>query len=500
MQAELNTSVKHRLGAWLNYIIRFFRSDFIVGAYLFSSSLIIITLLVSAQANGLLSGTLSALLLAGYGLLILLFLGVVTWLRRTLRQTFSAKITRLTQALALAEMQVAQLDTAQQYMTEQLNQEIAQPIKRILATAELLNQHARNAREREHAHLVASSANALLRALDGIIDHSHLVAGRLQLAARRFDLFALLDQIYSSLRAQLQPRLRVRFSIIYDPQLYRYFIGDGERVLQVLEHLVGNALRFTERGFVELQVRSVQLEGGVETLVFTVRDSGTGIAPAKLADLFADNGQAEYQCEHEQQARLGGLMLSYQLVRVMQGDLTVDSIVGEGSTFTLRLPLPRALQARTQHLVGRHDLALTKLVGLSVLLVETSKLNRFVMKQMLDQLHMQVYTAENGVDSLQLAQRHKFALIYMQLPDADGTIATQILRNGDSINRHTPIIALMAEPAPTDQDCCELYAIQGYLNKPMVQQAIVDETVRVLGLESALTEVLLPINLPSKNH
>jgi signal transduction histidine kinase/CheY-like chemotaxis protein len=455
MQVEQHASGKRRLGAWLSYIIRFFHSDFIVGAYLFTSSLIIIALLVSAQANGLLGGTLSALLLAGYGLLMLLFLGLVTWLRRTLRQTFRARITRLTQALALAEMQVAQLDTAQHHMTEQLNQEIAQPIKRILATAELLNQHACNDREREHAYLVATSANALLRALSGIIDHSQLATGRLQLAARRFDLFALLDQVYSSLRPQLQTRLRVRFSVIYAPQLYRYFIGDGERLLQVIEHLVDNALRFTERGFVELQVCSVLLYEGVETLVFSVRDSGIGIAPAKLASLFAIKGREVHEDEREHHQHIDELMLSYQLVRLMQGELSVNSVVGEGSTFTLSVPLPRALQARMQHLVGRSDLALTKLVGLPVLLVETSKLNRFVMKQMLEQLHMQVYTAENGVDSLQLTLQHKFALIYMQLSDAEGCFATQILRNGDAINCNTPIIALLAEPAPTDQDYCK---------------------------------------------
>lgn len=391
----------------------------------------------------------------------------------------------------------ALLAQSKQQFIDSLSHDIRTPLNSILGTAELLCEMPQNTKSAEYLKLMKQSASHMLMLLNNVTDYSKLEAGNLALDKERFDLLELLDQVYTSLRPLVHHNLRVRFSLDYPEDLHRFYIGDPTRLQQVLVNLVVNALKFTDRGFVELQVRDICRErdnAACSDLVFTVNDTGIGIPETKLSHLF-DGDEVSHQDNVNELPNSGlSLAICSRLINLMQGTLQADSTLGEGAKFTISLSLPRVYPVRAQHIIGRSDLLLTKLAGLKVLLVENNKINRVVLQQILLQLKMQVQTVDSGMAGLQLLQNEHFDAIYMQLPGADGLATVKMLRAGDSGNNKTPIIALTEEPVESNLVSCEQAVIEGCISKPISKQALIDETVRVLGLEAALTNVVQPIN------
>lgn len=416
------------------------------------------------------------------------------------------------QLQSMTEPQVNKLLLAQskQNFVESLTNDIRTPMNSILGTAELLCQMPQDIKSAEYLKLMKQSATHMQMVLNDVVDYSKIESGNLELAKVRFDLLAILDQVYTSLRPLMNHNLRVRFSLNYDEDLHRFYIGDPVRLQQVLINLVANALKFTDRGFVELKVNCSKVDdsheyGEMADLVFTISDSGIGIPVTKLAHLF-DNEQLPYNHKSNDLPN-GGLSLAVcsRLINLMQGHLQVDSTLGEGAQFTINLRLLRAYQLRTQHIVGSNDLAVDKLAGLKVLLIEANKINQLVSQQMMTQLQMQVVTANTGLEALALMPKYNFDVIYMQIPGADGIATIKALRaafsdnidrsnNTESSSNSIPIIALVEEPLKFDLQSCQHAQMQGSINKPVSRQDLIDETVRVLGFELPDSDVVLPIN------
>lgn len=395
------------------------------------------------------------------------------------------------------------LAQSKQQFVESLTNDIRTPMNSILGTAELLCEMPQSARSIEYLQLMKHSANHMQMVLNDVVDYAKIESGNLELVKVRFDLLEILDQVYTSLRPFVNNNLRVRFSLNYDESLHRFYIGDPTRLQQVLVNLVANALKFTDRGFVELKVRCMQVDdvadnGEVADLVFTIRDTGIGIPVTKLAHLF-DNDKLSHNHKSNDLPN-GGLSLAIcsRLINLMQGQLQVESTLGEGAEFKINLRLQRAHQLRNQHIVGSNDLALDKLSGLKVLLIEDSKMNQLVFQQALTQLHMQVFSANTGLEGLDLIQKYNFDIIYMQFPGSDGVATAKMIRAGSSANNKTPIIALIEDTFKFDLVTCQHTDIEGYINKPISKQALIDETVRVLGFEVPIADVVLPINKACK--
>lgn len=401
---------------------------------------------------------------------------------------------------AAAQVSVESKGESKQSIMANLSNDIRIPMNSMLGTAELLRGSLPDDRTKDYVSLIKKSANSMLTVLNDVLDYLKIEAGQLELEQSRFDLLEVVDHVYTSLRPSVNSKLRMRFSLNYPNNVHRFFIGDPVRLQQVLSNLVANALQFTDRGFVELSVCSTGCQDKLENLVFTVADSGIGIPATKLSQLF---DRVNYPDEVNRSGLQGsglGLVICSRLINLMGGSLTVESQLGEGSVFTIALGLPRARQSRPQHIIGGGYLALDKLVGLKVLLVEDNKLNQIVIKQMLSLLQLQVFIASNGLECLLFTQQHQFDVIYMDMhmSDMDGISATKMLRSGDTVNSKTPIIALMEGTLEADANYFEQAGMQGYISKPISRQAFIDETVRVLGLQLSLEEVVLPINKNSQ--
>ena len=280
---------------------------------------------------------------------------------------------------------------------------------------------------------------------------------------------------------------------IADKRLPPRLTGDAGRIRQILHNLLSNAVKFTEAGAIVVRARCVDLSSDAAMVEWTVSDSGIGIAPAKLDRLFDSFTQADDSITRRFGGSGLGLAISRQLVDLMNGELTVESVEREGSTFTLRLRLPIAEPASapaaatgggTADFTGR-----VRQLGRPVraLLVEDNRTNQFLIEQMLKDHPIELTIAWNGAEAVEAAARDRFDLVFMdmRMPVMDGLEATQAIRAGTGLCRDVPIIAMTANAYQEDQDACMAAGMTDFIAKPISRQALLDAIVKALPKRAA---------------
>jgi signal transduction histidine kinase/ActR/RegA family two-component response regulator len=220
-----------------------------------------------------------------------------------------------------------------------MSHEIRTPMNGVVAMAELLRETDLDEDQRQCADTIRNSGEALLEIINDVLDFSKIEADKLVLHAEAFDLEDLIREIFRLLRPSLQGR-DLQLLLDYDIFLPENLVGDRGRVRQVLTNLIGNAVKFTETGHVLVRVMGEPVENGQVTLVVAVEDTGIGIAPEKQADVFGEFNQVEDQANRKYEGTGLGLAITHKLVRMMGGDIWVDSELGQGATFAFRLTLP----------------------------------------------------------------------------------------------------------------------------------------------------------------
>jgi signal transduction histidine kinase len=373
-------------------------------------------------------------------------------------------------ALEAAKHHAEAANRAKSQFLANMSHEIRTPMNGIIGMIEVLQGTALDGKQRHYLELGRSSADALLTTINEILDFSKIEAGHMELERAEIDLPAVVQQAIAPLEVRCQQK-GLPLHLELDPNIPHRLMGDEHRLRQVLTNLVGNAIKFTESGHVRLQAKLTMLTTETAEVVLSVEDTGIGISPQNQTRIFEQFVQADGTMTRQFGGTGLGLTISDRIVRLMGGAMRVESELGKGSTFHVRVPFavctatlpprPRVPQLRELPF-GR---------GRKILLAEDNLVNQAVGVAMLETLGFTPVVVDDGRKAVAVSlQQPDISMILMdiQMPTMDGPDATREIRARErQTGQHMTIVAMTAHALAEDRDRCLEAGMDDYMSKPV---------------------------------
>ncbi len=381
-----------------------------------------------------------------------------------LAQTLEQRVDARTAELAVARDLALEATRAKSAFLAAMSHEIRTPMNGLLGTAQLLAETALDARQKTYVDIIGGSADSLLRVLNDILDFSKIEAGRFEISPRPFDLSETIDAAVGTVSG-LAVRKGLTLAVHVDEALPGAVVGDGTRLRQVLLNLLGNGIKFTPVGGVEVRVGPA--DG--DRVRFEVRDTGIGIGPDQLDRLFEPFAQADGSISRRFGGTGLGLAISRRLVELMGGDIGVSSEPDRGSVFWFELPLPphTGPSDSVERVAppAEHEAPLERRPT-RVLVVEDNPVNQKITRWMLERQGYGCDVVDNGLAALDAEAEATYDLILMdcQMPELDGLEATRRLR---ARGCRLPIIALTAGALDDERAACLDAGMDDFVAKPI---------------------------------
>jgi two-component system, sensor histidine kinase len=344
-----------------------------------------------------------------------------------------------------------------------MSHEIRTPLNGVLGMLQLLEASRPSPEQREYVETAIRSTDRLTRLLSDILDLSRIESNKLVIQEENFALADVRQSILDIFGAPARDK-GLKLEVQVDPRIPAHLFGDEARLRQILFNLVGNAIKFTPQGLVDVAVVLVSKAGDAPCLIrFTVLDTGVGIPGERLKDIFEPFIQVDGSRLRTHQGAGLGLAIVRRLVDLMQGQLSIESTPGEGTTVGVTLPFGLgSAPARLRDSVVEKDVG-----GGRVLLVEDDSVNRMAMERILAKLGCTVLSASNGREAVDMLGREEVDLVFMdvQMPVMDGMEATRIIR--DELKLSVPIVAMTAYAMAGDRERFLRGGMDDYVSKPV---------------------------------
>ncbi|MDT8403957.1 ATP-binding protein [Sulfuriflexus sp.] len=372
-----------------------------------------------------------------------------------------------------------------------MSHEIRTPMSAAIGMINLLKTTALNNDQQVYINGLSTSANRLHMLINDLLDFSKIEAGKLSLEKRNFSIEDTLQEV-SIVLSPLARQKNIRFNYVIAPDVPKNLLGDSYRLSQILLNLAGNAIKFTEQGGVTIRAG---VDDTTQRLRMEIIDTGIGIDTEQLSQIFESFTQADSSTTRRFGGTGLGTTIARELVRMMNGDIGVDSTPAKGSTFWFEIPLrltgagavPEKVTEDEPYISSAEDTA-----GRHILLAEDSEINALFISTTLIEAGHNVEVVENGELALERLRRNRYDIVFMDMhmPIMDGITATRIWRAEEDRNNSVPIIALTANISEDDRLACLQAGMNEFLSKPVSTERLFS-TLETFTLK-AVSSVALP--------
>lgn len=413
---------------------------------------------------------------------------------RDAAQTFNRELTASNQLLGqaienarrMAEI-AAMASQAKSDFLANVSHEIRTPMNVILGMTELLQETPLGDRQQEYVHILKTAGESLLDLISDVLDLSKIEAGQLELEIVPFDLIQIIRDVVD-IFGQRAGEKKLELELKSGLDMSRFFKGDPVRLKQILINLVGNAIKFTDHGYVTVAVTVEEKKSKTRGLRFSVTDTGIGISPEKFDAIFDSFTQADSTTTRKYGGTGLGLTISKRLVEMMEGTIRVESEPGKGSTFSFTISLPEVDAASLSVWKEPEQLITTipeTVSPVRILLVDDSEDNRKLMQFYLEKTPHTLQTVGDGQAAVETFKGTSFDLVLMdmQMPVMDGYAATREIRQWESQQKidSTPVVALTASALKGDAEKSLAAGCNMHLTKPIKKKRLLDVIATMSG-------------------
>lgn len=381
-------------------------------------------------------------------------------------------IIHIIRRLVESEKKVRETVRIKENFLANMSHEIRTPMNAILGFTQLLGQKELDGDARNYIKAIQDSGENLLFIVNDILDISKIEAGMMHMEKAPFSIRGLVN----SLEVMMLPRAEakgIRFFVDIDNAVPDVLEGDPVRLTQILSNLIGNALKFTQKGFISVKITSPIFNGGTVQLNMDVSDTGIGIEPHKLQHVFGRFQQADETITRQYGGTGLGLSIVKDLVELQDGTITVESILGVGTVFHITIPYTVSPQTAPES-GGPAESPTPPAFSFRarILIAEDNEFNKSLLSHLFRNWQLSFDIADNGLEAIEKLKSNRYDLILMdiQMPVMDGYAATRKIRN--ELKSDIPIIAMTAHALPGEREKCLSYGMDDYIAKPVKQKQL----------------------------
>lgn len=363
-----------------------------------------------------------------------------------------------------------------------MSHEIRTPLNAVIGMLRELRKDTVSPKQQSYLHNADTASRHLLSIINNILDMSKIEAGEFHLESRHFNLKDTINDTVAIISNNaLEKLLKVKVDI--DDALLPALVGDPARIRQILINILGNAIKFTEKGYIHINCEVISSTEQQQQICLSITDTGVGMDQSYLDDnnLFKKFSQEDRSTARKYGGTGLGMAITYELIQLMGGVVKVTSEKGKGTCVKISLSLKTGDVNQVESNVVKYDF--NALNGLKVLLAEDNEMNRLVAINTLSYFGIQIIEAENGLIAVERFKEEAFDVVLMDLhmPEMDGMEATRIIR--EELKSKTPIIALTANAFKKEVDMCLAAGMNDYVTKPFEENLLLLSILKQVGSE-----------------